>query len=167
MFNKTYSLMYFTDLKELVTYSDNFWLLLGLFSTLNCNHFVADIEHLMARFCLQNYSELIPGTTVGTLNNDSGNVIQLILQAYTVSVTQIHTHTHTAGRTVFQGDDMCFADTHPRCLNHNCRWAVMLTKACWLCFFVYYFELQPSTFVRPFLPHHSVIAKDIIEDDIM
>nr|XP_019938893.1 PREDICTED: integrin beta-3 isoform X2 [Paralichthys olivaceus] len=31
----------------------------------------------------QNYSELIPGTTVGTLSNDSGNVIQLILKAYT------------------------------------------------------------------------------------
>ncbi|XP_014014225.1 integrin beta-3 isoform X2 [Salmo salar] len=30
----------------------------------------------------QNYSELIPGTTVGTLSNDSGNVIQLILNAY-------------------------------------------------------------------------------------
>lgn len=34
---------------------------------------------------LQNYSELIPGTTVGTLSNDSGNVIQLILKAYAVS----------------------------------------------------------------------------------
>uniref|UniRef100_A0A672JH55 Integrin beta n=1 Tax=Salarias fasciatus TaxID=181472 RepID=A0A672JH55_SALFA len=33
----------------------------------------------------QNYSELIPGTTVGTLSNDSGNVIQLILKAYAVS----------------------------------------------------------------------------------
>uniref|UniRef100_A0A8C5HEQ2 Integrin beta n=1 Tax=Gouania willdenowi TaxID=441366 RepID=A0A8C5HEQ2_GOUWI len=31
----------------------------------------------------QNYSELIPGTTVGTLSNDSGNVIQLITRAYT------------------------------------------------------------------------------------
>uniref|UniRef100_A0A8C6NQQ9 Integrin beta n=1 Tax=Nothobranchius furzeri TaxID=105023 RepID=A0A8C6NQQ9_NOTFU len=30
----------------------------------------------------QNYSELIPGTTVGRLSNDSGNVIQLILKAY-------------------------------------------------------------------------------------
>ncbi|XP_044033604.1 integrin beta-3-like isoform X1 [Siniperca chuatsi] len=30
----------------------------------------------------QNYSELIPGTTVGTLSNDSGNVVQLILKAY-------------------------------------------------------------------------------------
>uniref|UniRef100_A0A665UUT2 Integrin beta n=1 Tax=Echeneis naucrates TaxID=173247 RepID=A0A665UUT2_ECHNA len=39
-----------------------------------------------------NYSELIPGTTVGTLSNDSGNVIQLILKAYAVSVLQ-HTHT--------------------------------------------------------------------------
>lgn len=105
MFNKTRSLMRFTALKELVTCSDHFWLLWGLFSTLNCNHFVADIDsswvcaenscfqELMAHFCLQNYSELIPGTTVGTLNNDSGNVIQLILQAYTVSATQIHTHT--------------------------------------------------------------------------
>uniref|UniRef100_A0A4W5N8M7 Integrin beta n=1 Tax=Hucho hucho TaxID=62062 RepID=A0A4W5N8M7_9TELE len=30
----------------------------------------------------QNYSQLIPGTTVGTLSDDSGNVIQLILDAY-------------------------------------------------------------------------------------
>ncbi|KAJ3607410.1 hypothetical protein NHX12_024461 [Muraenolepis orangiensis] len=30
----------------------------------------------------QNYSELIPGTTVGMLSKDSSNVIQLILQAY-------------------------------------------------------------------------------------
>lgn len=29
-----------------------------------------------------NYSELLPGTTVGTLSDDSGNVIQLILNAY-------------------------------------------------------------------------------------
>ncbi|CAB1341699.1 unnamed protein product [Coregonus sp. 'balchen'] len=29
-----------------------------------------------------NYSQLIPGTTVGTLSDDSGNVIQLILDAY-------------------------------------------------------------------------------------
>lgn len=46
---------------------------------------------------LQNYSELIPGTTVGKLSNDSGNVIQLILKAYAVSVstTDNYTHTHT------------------------------------------------------------------------
>ncbi|KAM4596026.1 integrin beta-3-like [Polymixia lowei] len=30
----------------------------------------------------KNYSQLIPGTTVGTLSDDSGNVIQLILEAY-------------------------------------------------------------------------------------
>ncbi|KAM6957591.1 integrin beta-3-like [Aplochiton taeniatus] len=30
----------------------------------------------------RNYSQLIPGTTVGTLSQDSGNVIQLILEAY-------------------------------------------------------------------------------------
>uniref|UniRef100_UPI003AAB69CD integrin beta-3-like n=1 Tax=Centroberyx gerrardi TaxID=166262 RepID=UPI003AAB69CD len=30
----------------------------------------------------KNYSELIPGTTVGTLSEDSGNVIQLIKEAY-------------------------------------------------------------------------------------
>lgn len=47
--------------------------------------------------CPQNYSELIPGTTVGTLSNDSGNVIQLILKAYAVSTThRLTTHTHTA-----------------------------------------------------------------------
>lgn len=35
---------------------------------------------------LQNYSELIPGTTVGTLSKDSSNVLQLIVDAYGVSV---------------------------------------------------------------------------------
>lgn len=35
---------------------------------------------------LQNYSELIPGTTVGTLSRDSSNVLQLIVDAYGVSV---------------------------------------------------------------------------------
>uniref|UniRef100_A0A7N8X4W8 Integrin beta n=1 Tax=Mastacembelus armatus TaxID=205130 RepID=A0A7N8X4W8_9TELE len=43
-----------------------------------------------------NYSELIPGTTVGTLSNDSGNVIQLILNAYAVSVFYTHTRTHVS-----------------------------------------------------------------------
>lgn len=33
---------------------------------------------------LQEYSKLIPGTTVGTLSGDSGNVIQLIEEAYAV-----------------------------------------------------------------------------------
>jgi len=33
----------------------------------------------------QNYSELIPGSAVGTLTRDSGNVVQLILDAYAVS----------------------------------------------------------------------------------
>lgn len=34
----------------------------------------------------QNYSELIPGTTVGTLSRDSSNVLQLIVDSYGVSV---------------------------------------------------------------------------------
>ena len=37
--------------------------------------------------CHQNYSELIPGATVGMLSKDSRNVIQLILNAYAVSST--------------------------------------------------------------------------------
>lgn len=37
----------------------------------------------------QNYSQLIPGTTVGTLSDDSGNVIQLILDAYEVRDSRI------------------------------------------------------------------------------
>lgn len=32
----------------------------------------------------QNYSELIPGSAVGMLSEDSGNVVQLILDAYAV-----------------------------------------------------------------------------------
>lgn len=36
-------------------------------------------------FLFQNYSELIPGTTVGTLSKDSSNVLQLILDSYGVS----------------------------------------------------------------------------------
>lgn len=39
---------------------------------------------------LQNYSELIPGTTVGTLSRDSSNVLQLIVDAYGVSVQCHH-----------------------------------------------------------------------------
>lgn len=38
----------------------------------------------------QNYSQLIPGTTVGTLSDDSGNVIQLILDAYEVRDSRIY-----------------------------------------------------------------------------
>lgn len=38
----------------------------------------------------QNYSELIPGTTVGTLSRDSSNVLQLIVDAYGVSVQCHH-----------------------------------------------------------------------------
>lgn len=49
------------------------------------------VFHSVCLSVLQNYSELIPGTTVGTLSNDSGNVVQLILKAYAVSVR--HTHT--------------------------------------------------------------------------
>lgn len=86
------TLLTWKNLSPILIISDFFW---DYFQLLIATTFVADVEHLMARFCLQNYSELIPGTTVGTLNNDSGNVIQLILQAYTVSVTQIHTHTNT------------------------------------------------------------------------
>lgn len=39
---------------------------------------------------LQNYSELIPGTTVGTLSGDSSNVLQLIVDSYGVSVQGHH-----------------------------------------------------------------------------
>lgn len=40
----------------------------------------------MLMIFLQNYSELIPGTTVGTLSRDSSNVLQLIVDSYGVSV---------------------------------------------------------------------------------
>lgn len=36
-------------------------------------------------FFSQEYSQLIPGTTVGKLSGDSGNVIELIEAAYAVS----------------------------------------------------------------------------------
>lgn len=39
---------------------------------------------LLSCFFSQEYSKLIPGTTVGTLSTDSGNVIQLIEAAYAV-----------------------------------------------------------------------------------
>lgn len=52
---------------------------------------------------LQNYSELIPGTTVGTLSNDSGNVIQLIQKAYAVSVTHSNT-THPRLDSLLEDD---------------------------------------------------------------
>ena len=42
-------------------------------------------EHTMFMIFLQNYSELIPGTTVGTLSRDSSNVLQLIVDSYGVS----------------------------------------------------------------------------------
>lgn len=35
-------------------------------------------------FCLQNYAKLIPGATVGLLQKDSGNILQLIISAYEV-----------------------------------------------------------------------------------
>lgn len=38
----------------------------------------------------QEYSKLIPGTTVGILSDDSGNVIELIQEAYEVK-TKIYT----------------------------------------------------------------------------
>ncbi|KAJ8414328.1 hypothetical protein AAFF_G00051980 [Aldrovandia affinis] len=46
----------------------------------NINLIFAVTNHVVPLY--QNYSELIPGTTVGTLTDDSGNVIQLILDAY-------------------------------------------------------------------------------------
>lgn len=39
---------------------------------------------LLSRLSSQEYSRLIPGTVVGTLSDDSGNVIQLIEEAYAV-----------------------------------------------------------------------------------
>uniref|UniRef100_A0A673XHR9 Integrin beta n=1 Tax=Salmo trutta TaxID=8032 RepID=A0A673XHR9_SALTR len=46
----------------------------------NINLIFAVTNNVMPLY--QNYSQLIPGTTVGTLSDDSGNVIQLILDAY-------------------------------------------------------------------------------------
>lgn len=43
-------------------------------------------EQTVSMIFLQNYSELIPGTTVGTLSRDSSNVLQLIVDSYGVSV---------------------------------------------------------------------------------
>lgn len=43
-------------------------------------------KQTMLTIFLQNYSELIPGTTVGTLSRDSSNVLQLIVDSYGVSV---------------------------------------------------------------------------------
>lgn len=55
------------------------------------NMVIAMVQYLYSLLCIcpsgsspQNYSALIPGTTVGTLSDDSGNVIQLILDAYAV-----------------------------------------------------------------------------------
>lgn len=48
---------------------------------------------------LQNYSELIPGTTVGTLSKDSSNVLQLIVDSYGVSVQCDDSTTHTISLT--------------------------------------------------------------------
>lgn len=127
MFSGTCSLLRLTDLKELVTFFGT-----TVFSTPNCRQQFGLsrkqlLEELMGRLCVQNYSELIPGTTVGTLNNDSGNVIQLILQAYTVSVTHPHTHMLQAGLCLCVWVCVCFADTHPQCLNHNCSRARVLS----------------------------------------
>lgn len=48
---------------------------------------VVDIHENMPAFpSSQEYSQLIPGTTVGTLSEDSGNVIQLIEEAYAVRI---------------------------------------------------------------------------------
>lgn len=38
----------------------------------------------------QEYSKLIPGTTVGILSDDSGNVIELIQEAYAVKKTKLY-----------------------------------------------------------------------------
>jgi len=35
-------------------------------------------------FIFQNYAKLIPGATVGQLQKDSGNILQLIIAAYQV-----------------------------------------------------------------------------------
>ena len=43
-------------------------------------------EQTIVMILFQNYSELIPGTTVGTLSRDSSNVLQLIVDSYGVSV---------------------------------------------------------------------------------
>lgn len=43
-------------------------------------------KQILFMILLQNYSELIPGTTVGTLSRDSSNVLQLIVDSYGVSV---------------------------------------------------------------------------------
>lgn len=48
---------------------------------------------------LQNYSELIPGTTVGTLSRDSSNVLQLIVDSYGVSVQCDGSTIHTISLT--------------------------------------------------------------------
>lgn len=40
------------------------------------------------RVNFQEYSKLIPGTTVGMLSDDSGNVIELIQEAYEVKKNQ-------------------------------------------------------------------------------
>lgn len=96
---------------------------------------------------LQNYSELIPGTTVGTLSNDSGNVIQLILKAYAVRTT--HTHMSVA-RQCLRGWHV-FVDTHPPGLSHARSRAKVLDKippaaevwswpnvgVSWTCFIIY------------------------------
>lgn len=42
---------------------------------------------LLSCLSSQNYSQLIPGTTVGTLSGDSGNVIELIEDAYAVRIS--------------------------------------------------------------------------------
>lgn len=39
---------------------------------------------MTSSFCLQNYAKLIPGATVGLLQKDSGNILQLIISAYEV-----------------------------------------------------------------------------------
>lgn len=44
--------------------------------------------------CLQNYAKLIPGATVGVLQKDSGNILQLIISAYEVGYFTVGVFLH-------------------------------------------------------------------------
>lgn len=56
----------------------------------SCGAFTCYEQTVLMVVFLQNYSELIPGTTVGTLSGDSSNVLQLIVDSYGVSVQGHH-----------------------------------------------------------------------------
>lgn len=51
-----------------------------------CYHEQSKLTHplFFRGCCLQNYAKLIPGATVGLLQKDSGNILQLIISAYEV-----------------------------------------------------------------------------------